>query len=114
MPRTNLTPEFKRDFQLLNMRGTLDPKRFYKKESAKAKPPAFSQVGTVVAGPAEYFSSRIPNRERKRTFVEEILANDESAKRFKKKYQEVQTAKTSGRKAFYKKLKEKRSRGSNG
>ena len=92
------------------MRGVLDPKRFYKKESSKAKAPPFSQVGTVIEGPGEYFSARLPNKERKRTLVEEVLEMESSTKRFKRKYEDIQAAKTSGKKAFYKKLKEKRSR----
>lgn len=39
------------------------------------------------------------------------MANESSTSRFKKKYNEVKLAKTSGKKDFYKKLKEKRSRG---
>lgn len=44
LPRTDLTPELKRDLQLLKMRNTLDPHRHYKKENSKAKAPEFSQV----------------------------------------------------------------------
>lgn len=43
MPRTDLTPELKRDLQLLKMRGVIDPKRFYKKDK-QAGFPKYSQV----------------------------------------------------------------------
>lgn len=92
------------------MRGVLDPKRFYKTETSKAAVPTFSQVGTIIAGPTEYYSARLPNKERKRTLVEEILSQEKSTGSFKKKYNDIQNAKTSGRKAFYRKLKEKRKR----
>lgn len=44
MPSTNLTPEIKRDIQLIGMRGTLDPKRFYKKDKDLKKIPKVFQV----------------------------------------------------------------------
>lgn len=111
LPKTNLTPELKRDLQLLRMRDVLDPKRFYKKESGKPKIPEFSQVGTIIEGPTEYFSARLSNKDRKRTLVEEVLAGEVTTGRFKSKYNEIQAAKTSGKKAHYKKLKAMRKSG---
>ena len=108
MPRTKLTAELKADLQLLKMRSILDPHRHYKKENSKASVPEYSQVGTIIEGPTEYLSSRLSNKERKRTFVEEVLADETSTGRFKRKYNDIQASKTSGRKAFYKNLKEKR------
>lgn len=93
------------------MRNVLDPKRHYKKENGKTKAPDFSQVGTVIEGPTEFYSSRIPNKQRKKTFVDEVLAAEELTGRFKSKYSDIQSTKTSGKKAYYKKLKEKRSSG---
>ena len=98
----------KRDLQLLKMRGVLDPKRHYKKDNSKTLVPEFSQIGTVVEGPTEYFSSRLPNKERRRTFVEHVLTDERSTGRFRNKYKDIQALKTSGKKAFYNKLKEKR------
>ncbi|RDW70205.1 putative rRNA-processing protein fcf2 [Coleophoma crateriformis] len=108
LPRTNITPELKRDLQLLRMRSVLDPKRFYKKENSRPQVPEFSQVGTIIEGPTEFFSARLSNKERKRTFVEEVLAGESSTQKFKSKYNEIQSKKISGKKAHYKKLKEKR------
>ncbi|KAK5166173.1 dTDP-fucopyranose mutase [Saxophila tyrrhenica] len=108
MPATNLTPELKRDLQLIKMRGVLDPHRHYKKDGGKMKPPEYSQVGTIVEGPTEFFSGRIENKQRKKTFVEEVLAGEQETGRFKRKYGELQTKKTSGKKAYYNALKEKR------
>ena len=101
----------KRDLQLLRMRSVLDPKRHYKKESGKAKPPEFSQVGTVIEGPGEFFSGRIAKKDRKRSFVDEALSGEVESGRFKRKYNEIQSAKTSGRKAHYKALQAKRRKG---
>ncbi|KAL2068327.1 hypothetical protein VTL71DRAFT_16425 [Oculimacula yallundae] len=111
MPKTNLTPELKRDLQLLRMRDVLDPKRHYKKDNKKQQVPEFSQVGTIIQGPTEYFSSRLMNKDRKRTLVEEVLAGEKSSGRFKSKYNEIQDAKTSGKKAHYKKLRDSRKKG---
>ncbi|KAL1960014.1 hypothetical protein VTO42DRAFT_682 [Malbranchea cinnamomea] len=110
LPKTVMTPELKRDLQILRMRSVLDPKRHYKKESGKAKPPAYSQVGTIIEGPTEFFSARIPKKERKKTFVEEVLAVEAEHGRFKRKYGEIQAAKTSGKKAYYKAKQAKRAR----
>jgi hypothetical protein len=104
LPKTNLTPELKRDFQLLKMRSVLDPKRFYKKDSSKGLP-EFSQVGTVIEGPTEYFTSRLTNKEKKRTLVEEVLQGEKKSGRFKSKYNEIQESKTSGKRAHYKRMK---------
>ena len=101
----------KRDLQLLKVRGVLDPKRHYKTDTSKTLVPEFSQVGTIVEGPTEYFSSRMPNKLRKRTLVEEILRDQHSTGHFVKKYKDIQASKTSGKKAFYRNLKEKRHRG---
>lgn len=108
LPRTDLTPELKRDLQLLRMRSVLDPKRHFKKDNRKSDVPEFSQIGTIIEGPTEFRSARLTNRERKRTLVEEVLAGELSTRRFKSKYNEIQKSKTSGRKDHYKKIKAKR------
>jgi len=47
----------------------------------------------------------------RRPFVEEVLAKKKSIGRSKNKYSEIQAFQTSGRKAHYKRSKEKRSGG---
>ncbi len=89
----------------------LDPHRHYRSDNTSALAPEFFQIGQIIQGPTEYFSSRLPNKERRRTFVEEVLANEKSTSRFKKKYNEIQASKTSGKKAYYKNLKARRSGG---
>ncbi|KAL2830629.1 Fcf2 pre-rRNA processing-domain-containing protein [Aspergillus pseudoustus] len=113
LPKTELTPELKRDLQLLRMRSILDPKRHYKKESGKAQPPNYSQVGTIIEGPTEFFSGRIVKRDRKKTFVDEALALEQATKRFASRYNDVQDRKKSGKKAFYNSLRAKRKGGKN-
>lgn len=90
------------------MRNVLDPHRHYKKDNGKLKAPEYSQVGTIVEGPTEFFSARLQNRDRKETLVEEVLGGEQQSGRFKRKYGDIQVAKTSGKKAYYKVLKSKR------
>ncbi|GAQ41194.1 nucleolus protein required for cell viability [Aspergillus niger] len=108
LPKTELTTELKRDLQLLRMRSVLDPKRHYKKEGGKARPPQYSQVGTIIEGPTEFFSSRIAKRDRKKTFVEEALAAEQGNKRFEAKYKDIQSLKQSGKRSYYHNLRAKR------
>ncbi|KAF7505785.1 hypothetical protein GJ744_000456 [Endocarpon pusillum] len=108
LPKTVLTPQLKRDLQLIEMRSVLDPHRHYKKASGINKVPKFSQVGTVIEGPTEWYSSRINKKDRARNFVEEVMAGEKESGRFKRKYSEIQEKKTSGKKSYYKSLIDKR------
>ncbi|KEF61748.1 uncharacterized protein A1O9_03318 [Exophiala aquamarina CBS 119918] len=104
LPKTDLTPQLKRDLQLIEMRSVLDPHRHYKKNNRKGKIPTFSQTGTVIEGPTEFYSSRINKKDRTKNFVEEAIAIERVTGRFKRKYTEIQHKSTSGRKEHYKKL----------
>ncbi|KZZ92222.1 Fcf2 pre-rRNA processing [Ascosphaera apis ARSEF 7405] len=108
LPKTNVTPELKRDLQLLRMRNVLDPHRHYRKDSSKGKIPEYSQVGTVIEGPTEFFSSRIVKKDRKKSFLDEVAADQKNKERFKNKYNEIQDKKRSGKKEHYKKVMKKR------
>ncbi|KAK4090114.1 hypothetical protein PCL_00062 [Purpureocillium lilacinum] len=101
LPKTDLTPEFKRDWQLLRMRGLLDPK--HQKKALRSAPPEYSQVGEVIAGPADYYSARLSRKDRKRTIFEEVAAAHDKEK-LSGKYAGIQRNKTSGKKAFYQRL----------
>lgn len=100
----------KRDLQLLKMRSVLDPHRHYKKDGSRALAPDYSQIGTIVEGPTDFYNARLERSERKETFADEVLAGEKNSGRFKKKYGEIQIKKTSGKKAYYKALMEKRKR----
>lgn len=113
MPRTDLTPQLKRDLQILKLRGVLDPQRHYKKDNSRPSVPEFSQVGTLVEGPGEFFSGRIPRKQRHKTIFEDVLASERSGEgksqgRLKRKYEELQVGKQSGKKGFYKEAMRKR------
>lgn len=120
MPSAELTPELKRDLQLLQMRQALDPKRHYKKNTLdfnvnlldddddslgangvkkkKSTKNLFVQQGTIVEDKSEFFSARMTNKERKKTFAQELLASDKTKTYFKRKYEEILTEKSKVRK----------------
>lgn len=106
IPKGELTPSVKRDLKVLEQRAALDPKRHYKKD--KWKTPDFFQVGTIVEGNTEYYSARMKNKERKQTILESVMNDQDTKHYFKRKYDEIQVKKTSGKKAHYKKVKEAR------
>ncbi|XP_034005606.1 deoxynucleotidyltransferase terminal-interacting protein 2 [Trematomus bernacchii] len=100
MKAPELTQELKADLQVLKMRGSMDSKRFYKKNDREGFPKYF-QVGTVVDSPIDFYHSRVPMKQRKRTMVEELLNDAEFRQNNKKKYQHILTeraAKGAGRK----------------
>lgn len=106
MPRTQQTAEFKRDFALIKHRNVLDPHRHYRKDNSGI--PEYSQMGTIIEGNTEFFNSRINKKDRKKTILDEVLADGSSKQRFKRKYDDIQAGKKSGKKDFYKKIKAQR------
>ncbi|KAH7513586.1 hypothetical protein JRO89_XSUnG0176400 [Xanthoceras sorbifolium] len=76
MPAATITPELKKDLQLLKLRNVIDPKRHYKKGDSKSKTlPKYFQVGTVVESASDFFSSRLAKKERKATLADELLSD---------------------------------------
>lgn len=108
MRQPELTPEIKRDLQVIKHRSALDPKRHYKKE--KWDIPKFFQTGTIIEGNTEYYSSRMKRKDRGNTLVEEVLNDGDANKYFKRKFSQIQEAKHSGKKGHYKKVKLMRKR----
>ncbi|CAH2322212.1 Hypothetical predicted protein [Pelobates cultripes] len=92
MKAPELTDELKNDLKALKMRSAMDPKRFYKKNDRDGFPKYF-QVGTVVDNSIDFYHSRIPKKERKRTIVEELLADSEFRRYNKKKFTEIMAEK---------------------
>ncbi|NXX73976.1 TDIF2 protein, partial [Urocolius indicus] len=92
MKAPEITSDLKNDLKVLKMRASLDPKHFYKKNDRDGLPKYF-QVGTVVDSPIDFYHSRIPKKQRKRTIVEELLADSEFRRYNKKKYQEIMSEK---------------------
>ncbi|XP_061883859.1 deoxynucleotidyltransferase terminal-interacting protein 2 [Entelurus aequoreus] len=103
MKAPELTNELQGDLKLLKMRGSLDPKRFYKKNDRDGFPKYF-QMATVVDNPLDFYHSRVPKKQRKRTMVEELLADEEFRHKNKKKYLNImaeKAAQAAGKKNSY-------------
>ncbi|XP_067394542.1 deoxynucleotidyltransferase terminal-interacting protein 2 [Emydura macquarii macquarii] len=92
MKAPEMTNELKNDLKALKMRASMDPKHFYKKNDRDGLP-KYVQVGTVVDTPIDFYHARIPKKQRKRTIVEELLADSEFRRYNKRKYQEIMTEK---------------------
>ena len=60
MKQPEMTPEIKRDLQIIKQRSALDPKRHYKKD--KWEIPKFFQMGTIIEGNTEFYSSRLKRK----------------------------------------------------
>ncbi|XP_034356880.1 deoxynucleotidyltransferase terminal-interacting protein 2 [Arvicanthis niloticus] len=106
MKAPELTDELKNDLKALKMRASMDPKRFYKKNDRDGFPKYF-QVGTIVDNPADFYHSRIPKKQRKKTIVEELLADSEFRRFNRRKYSEIMAEKAANAegKKFRKKKK---------
>ncbi|KAG0347762.1 hypothetical protein BG004_007018 [Podila humilis] len=106
-----MTPELKRDLQILKLRNVLDPKRFYKREEkGKPKFPKYFQVGTIIEGNTEFYSSRLTKKERATTITGEVMKDLVGRDYYKRKFDEIQISKQSGGKRFNKKGKGKQSK----
>lgn len=83
-----MTPEVRHDLEVIQMRSALDPKHFYKKNDLKVLPKYF-HIGKVVDSPVDYYSGRLSKKERKKTIVDELMADAEFSKYNKRKYKEI-------------------------
>jgi hypothetical protein len=91
MTPTPMSDSLKTDLTLIRNRNYLDPKKFYK--SADSFDGKVLQLGTVIEGPSEFYSSRLVKRERRQNFTEEIMADAGVANYAKRKFGEVQAEK---------------------
>lgn len=105
MPATELTEEVHRDLELIQMRSVLDPKHFYKKNDLKALPKYF-QVGKVLPSPLDFYQERGERKNKKKTIVDELMADAQFQKFNKRKYNETMQEKSkSGYHKAHKKMK---------
>ncbi|KAI5481283.1 rRNA processing protein Fcf2 [Pseudohyphozyma bogoriensis] len=98
MPAPDMTPELKREIQAMRLRNSLDPKRFYRggaKEDKKM--PEFFSVGHILPS-QRGASTAAPAIARKRTFVEELVEDEQAKAYTKRKTAEVMRRGMSGRK----------------
>ncbi|XP_044506144.1 rRNA-processing protein fcf2-like [Mangifera indica] len=91
MPVATITPELKKDLQLLKLRNAFDPKRHYKKGDSESKTlPKYFQVGTVIEPAVEFFSSRLNKKERKASLADELLSDPNLGQYRKRKVREIE------------------------
>ncbi len=91
MNPTHMTNQLKTDLSLIRNRNYLDPKKFYK--SADSFDGKILQVGTVIEGSSEYYSSRMTRRERRMNITEELMADANVRQYAKRKYLDIQLEK---------------------
>jgi hypothetical protein len=91
MAPTAMTEELKTDLAMIRNRSYLDPKRFYKSADKHNK---IVQLGTVIEGPSEYFSSRLTKKQRRSNITEEIMADPSSADYAKNKFKQMSREQT--------------------
>lgn len=84
MPAAVMTPELKLDLELLSLRNVLDKKRFYKKLDRPFS--KFLQVGTIIEDKSEFYSSRLPKKQRQSTLVGEVLNDAEAQEYLESRY----------------------------
>lgn len=90
MPRAEATPQLKTDAKVLQARGYVNPKRFYKKTDAVSE---FAQLGTVIAGAFDRKSDILAKRRRKSSLTAELVADQDAKSYARRKYREIQAAK---------------------
>ena len=91
MNPTPMTDQLKTDLAIIRNRNYLDPKKFYK--SADSFAGKVLQVGTVIEGSSEFYSSRLAKRDRRQNLTEEIMADSTVSSYAKRKYNEIQSTK---------------------
>ncbi|SCV74728.1 BQ2448_7757 [Microbotryum intermedium] len=107
MPAPTMTPQLKREVQAMRLRNALDPKRFYRGDAAKAdsKLPEFFQVGHVLNESQRATNAEPIGKVKKRSFVEELIEDEQAKAYTKRKTLEVMRKGMSGRKGKAKRRK---------
>ena len=83
MKPSAMTEDLKTDLALIRNRTYLDPKRFYKSTD---KHHSVVQVGTVIEGASEFYSSRLTKKERRTNLTEELMADQATLDYAKNKF----------------------------
>lgn len=86
MKPAQMTEDLKKDLAMIRNRTYLDPKRFYKSTD---KHHAVVQVGTVIEGAAEFYSSRLTKKDRRSNLTEELMADQATLDYAKNKFQKM-------------------------
>ncbi|GAA6062276.1 hypothetical protein JCM10212_000936 [Sporobolomyces blumeae] len=98
MPATPMTPELKRELDALRLRNALDPKKFMKGGAKKDKVGEFFQIGHVITPSTRASNATSQPSVSKRSFVEELVEDEQARAYAKRKTKEVMQKGMSGRK----------------
>ncbi|KAG8931292.1 hypothetical protein FRC02_002966 [Tulasnella sp. 418] len=109
-------PKLYREVEAMRMRNGMDPKRFYRRDPGEGKGikglPKYFAIGKVIDTPTPFNTAsedNLPKAERKRTLVEELVADSEARSYSKKKFKELQDIRgTRGRGTKYLKQKQRK------
>lgn len=104
-----MTPEIAHDLRVLRDRDAIDPTRHYRAGGAVGRP-EFFHIGTVVEDKREFFSARVPRRERCATIVDELLRDERTRRYTKRRFVEIETQRGLGRRAHAKAIRQQRRR----
>ena len=86
MKPSAMTDDLKTDLAIIRNRTYLDPKRFYKSTDKHHK---IVQVGTVIEGASEFYSSRLTKKERRANLTEELMADKKTSDYAKNKFKKM-------------------------
>jgi hypothetical protein len=86
MKPSAMTDDLKTDLAIIRNRTYLDPKRFYKSTDRHHK---VVQMGTVIEGASEFYSSRLTKKERRANLTEELMADQATSDYAKNKFKKV-------------------------
>ena len=89
LPEQELTPDVRRELEIVKMRNYLNPKRFYKANDSKTLPTRF-QFGTIISGQFERNSETLTRAERKNTIAESLMHDRKTRKYTKRVFDQVQ------------------------
>ncbi|KAK0630727.1 hypothetical protein B0T17DRAFT_488692 [Bombardia bombarda] len=98
MPKTDLTPELKKELQLIRLRETLaGGKRHYKKNVFGQGVPEYSVTGVIQDGKTDLLHApRV--KKQSASILRGVLGSEDTLQKLKKKYADIQVANQSGRK----------------
>ncbi|GAA6015933.1 hypothetical protein JCM10207_006811 [Rhodosporidiobolus poonsookiae] len=89
MPTTELTPALKREMDALRLSAALDPKRFMRQGAKKDKVGEVFQIGHLIAPSTRASSSSSAPTVQKRSFIEDLVADDHARAYASKKTKEA-------------------------
>lgn len=92
MASSEVDERARNDIGALEMRQFADPSRNYKHEQRPKAGTRFFQLGTVVESKAEFFSSRLKRKDRKRSLADELLDNRATRQHIKHRFDAVQSS----------------------